>query len=192
MWWRGQKNGVKTGGTKPTEEVHGQALCPDHTCLKRNNDTKYEVKLFAQVMGTPTSSDPMLGMKHPYNSRFDPWRFRNKKDQGNSNLNVSLAGAYASVLKETAKIHLTGEFISCLAYYRTKGKQACTPHRTTRRTTRPLNLVHIYTSGRHPASHGGLQYVMMFVNSPSRLQRPNGSRLKSTSAIRVIVKCFVA
>ena len=110
-------------------------------------------------------------------------------------LHVSLARAHASVLKATAKHHgirLTGKLVSCSACSRAKGHRAPTTHHATRRATQPLGLVHIDTTGPYTTSLGGSRYVVMFVDSASRLQRPYGVREKSAAAILSVVKRFVA
>ena len=84
------------------------------------------------------------------------------------------------------------ELVSCSACSRAKGHRAPTPHHATRRATHPLGLVHIDTAGRYPTSLGGSRYVVMFVDSASRLQRPYGVREKSAAAILSVVKRFVA
>ena len=73
-----------------------------------------------------------------------------------------------------------------------KGIRAPTPHRTTSRAAGPLDLVHIDTAGPFPESLGGSRYVVMFVDSASRFQRPYGTRDKSASAILGVVQRFVA
>ena len=73
-----------------------------------------------------------------------------------------------------------------------KGIRASTPHRTTSRAEAPLDLVHIDTAGPFPESLGGSRYVVMFVDSASRFQRPYGTRDKSASAILGVVQRFVA
>ena len=73
-----------------------------------------------------------------------------------------------------------------------KGIRAPTPHRTTSRAAAPLDLIHIDTAGPFPESLGGSQYVVMFVDSASSLQRPYGTRDKSASAILGVVQRFVA
>ena len=73
-----------------------------------------------------------------------------------------------------------------------KGIRALTPYRTTSRAEAPLDLVHIDTAGPFPKSLGGLRYVVMFVDSTSRFQRPYGTRDKSASAILGVVQRFVA
>ena len=73
-----------------------------------------------------------------------------------------------------------------------KGIRASTPHRTTSREEAPLDLVHIDTVGPFPESLGGSRYVVMFVDSASRFQRPYGTRDKSASAILGVVHRFVA
>ena len=73
-----------------------------------------------------------------------------------------------------------------------KGIRAPTPHRTTSRAEAPLDLVHIDTAGPFPESLGGSRYVVMFVGSASRFQRPYGTRDKSASAILGVLQRFVA
>ena len=110
-----------------------------------------------------------------------------------NHLHVSLAHPHASVLKATAKQHgirLTWELVSCSACSRAKEYRAPTPHNATRRATQPLGFFHIDTAGSYPTSLGG--YVVMFVDSASRLQRPYGAREKSAVAIFSVLKRFVA
>ena len=124
-----------------------------------------------------------------------PGPLKHGKDVDINHLHVSLAHAHASVLKAIAKQHgicLTRELVSCSACSRAKGHRAPTPHHATRRATQPLGLVHIDTAGPYPTSFGGSRYVVMFVDSASRLQRPYGVRDKSAAAILSVVKCFVA
>ena len=73
-----------------------------------------------------------------------------------------------------------------------KGIRAPTPHRTTSRAEAPLDVVHIDSAGPFPESLGGSRYVVMFVDSASRFQRPYGTRDKSASAILGVVQRFVA
>ena len=72
-----------------------------------------------------------------------------------------------------------------------KGVRAPTPHHTTSRAEAPLDLVQIDTAGPFPESLGGSRYVVMFVDSASRFQRPYWTRDKSASAIFVVVQRFV-
>ena len=60
------------------------------------------------------------------------------------------------------------------------------------RVRAPTKLIHIDTAGPYHESLGGSRYVIVSVNSVSRLQRPYGTRAKSASAILVVVKRFVA
>ena len=116
------------------------------------------------------------------------------KEVDTNHLHVSLTYAHASVLKATAKQHgtrLTGELVSCSACSRAKWYRASTPYHATRRATQPLGLVHIDTAGPYPTSLGGSRYVVMFVDSASRLQRPHGVRKKSAATIFSVVKRFV-
>ena len=99
------------------------------------------------------------------------------------------------MLKSTAQQHgilLVGELASCSGCSMAKGIRAPTPHRTTSRAEAPLDLVHIDTTGPFPESLGGSRYVVMFVDSASRFQRPYGTRDKSASAILGVVQRFVA
>ena len=73
-----------------------------------------------------------------------------------------------------------------------KGIRAPTPHHTTSRAAAPLDMVHVDTAGPFPESLGGSRYVIMFVDSTSRFQRPYGTRDKSASAILGMVQRFVA
>ena len=112
-----------------------------------------------------------------------------------NNFHVSLAHAHSSVLKATAQQHsiqLVGELAPCSGCSMAKGIRASTPHRTTSREEAPLDLVHIDTAGPFPESLGGLRYVVMFVDSASRFQRPYRTRDKSASAILGVVQRFVA
>ena len=124
-----------------------------------------------------------------------PGPLKHGKEVDIDHLHVSLAHAHASVLKATAKQHgirLTGELVSCSVCSRAKGHRAPTPHHATRQATQPLGLVHIDTDVPYPTSLGGSRYVVMFVDSASRLQRPYGVREKSAAAILSVVKRFVA
>ena len=112
-----------------------------------------------------------------------------------NHFHVSLAHAHSSVLKATARQHgiqLVGELAPCSGCSMAKGILASTPHHTTSRAAAPLDMVHIDTAGPFPESLGGLRYVVMFVDSASRFQRPYGTRDKSTSAILGVVQRFVA
>ena len=72
-----------------------------------------------------------------------------------------------------------------------KGIRAPTPHHTTSRAAAPLDMVHIDTAGSFQESLGRSRFVVMFVDSASRFQRPYGTRDKSASAIFGVVKHFV-
>ena len=112
-----------------------------------------------------------------------------------NNFHVSLSHAHSSVLKATAQQHdiqLVGELAPCSECSMAKGIRASTPHRTTSRAEAPLDLVHIDTAGPFPESLGGSRYVVMFVDSASRFQRPYGTRDKSASAILGVMQRFVA
>ena len=73
-----------------------------------------------------------------------------------------------------------------------KEYRAPTLHHVTRRAKQPLGLVQIDTAEPYPTSLGGSRYVVMFVDSASRLQRACGVREKSAAAILSVVKRFVA
>ena len=112
-----------------------------------------------------------------------------------NHFHVSLAHAHLSVLKATAQPHciqLVRELAPCSGCLMAKGIRAPTPHRTTSRAEPPLDLVHIDTEGPFPESLRGLRYVVMFVDSASRFQRPYGTRDKSASAILGVVRRYVA
>ena len=121
---------------------------------------------------------------------------KNKKRVININhFHVSLAHAHSSVSKATDQQHgiqRVGELASCSGCSMDKGIRASTPHRTTSRAEAPLDLVRIDTVGPFPESLGGSRYVVMFVDSASRFQRPYGTRDKSASAILGVVQRFVA
>ena len=143
-----------------------------------------------------TSSRPACRIDTPLAAAaLTPGPLKHGKEVGINHLHVSLAHIHASVLKATAKQHgirLTGELVSCSACSRAKVHRAPILHHATRRATQPLGLVHIDTAGPYPTSLGGSRYVVMFVDSASRLQRPHGVREKSAAAILSIVKRFVA
>ena len=73
-----------------------------------------------------------------------------------------------------------------------KMNRAPTAHHTTARAKRPMELVRIDTGGPFPASLGGSRYVVMFVDSASRLQRRYGTQKKSVAAILAVVKRSIA
>ena len=73
-----------------------------------------------------------------------------------------------------------------------KGIHAPTPHYTTSRAAVPMDMVHIDTAGPVRGSLGGSRYVVVFVGSASRFQRPYKTQDKSASAILAVVKRFVA
>ena len=73
-----------------------------------------------------------------------------------------------------------------------KRNRTPTAHHTTARAKKPMELVHICTAGPFPTSLGGSRYVVMFVDSASRLQRPYRTRDKSAAAILAVVNRFIA
>ena len=111
-----------------------------------------------------------------------------------NHFHVSLAHAHSSVLKATAQQHdiqLVGELAPCSRLSMAKGMRAPIPHRTTSRAAALLDLVHINTAGPFPEPLGGSRYVIVFVYSASRFQRPYGTRDKSASAILGVVQRFL-
>ena len=103
-----------------------------------------------------------------------------------NHFHVSLAHTSASVLTVTAKQHeirLTGELVLCSTCSRTQENRDPTTLHSTRRAMQPLGLAHIDTTGPYLTSLGGSRYVVMFVDSTSRLQWPHGARENSTAAI---------
>ena len=126
---------------------------------------------------------------------LNPGMLKHGKVVDIDHFDVPLAHAHASVLQTTARQHgfrLTGELGRVSACSRAKGNRAPTAHHTTARAKRPMELIHIDTSGPCPASLGGSRYVVMLVDSASRLQRPYGTRDKSAAAILAVVKRFIA
>ena len=126
---------------------------------------------------------------------LNPGMMKHGKVVDINHLHVSLAHAHASVLQATARQHdfrLTGQLVSCSACSMAKGNRAPTAHHTTARATRPMELIHIDTAGPFPAVLRGSRYVVMFVDSASRLQRPYGTRDKTAAAIFGVVKRFIA
>ena len=112
-----------------------------------------------------------------------------------NHLHVFLAHAHASVLLATARQHgfrLTGELILCSACSMTKGNRAPTAHHTTARANLADGVGTHDIAGLFPPSLGGFRYVVMFVDSASRLQRPYGTRDQSAVAILTVVKHFIA
>lgn len=55
-----------------------------------------------------------------------------------------------------------------------------------------MDLIYIETDGPYPGLLVGSRYVITFVDSASRLQRPYGGREKTEPAILAVVKLFVA
>ena len=112
-----------------------------------------------------------------------------------NHLHVFLAYVHASVWQATTRQHgfrLTGELVSCSASSMAKSNRAPTAHRTTARAKRPIELVHIDTSGPIPAPLDGSRYVVMFVDSASRLQHPYGTRVKSPTVVIAVEKRIIA
>ena len=126
---------------------------------------------------------------------LNPGMLKHGKVMDIDHLHVSLGDAHTSVLHATARqrgFRVTGELVSCSAYSMAKGNRAPTAHHTTARAKRPMELIHIDTASPFPASLGGSWYVVMFVDSASRLQHPYGTCDKSATAIVTIVKHFIA
>ena len=112
-----------------------------------------------------------------------------------NHFHVSLAHAHSSLLKATALQHgiqPVGELALCFECSVAEGIRAPTPHHTTSRAAAPMDMVNIDTAGPFQKSLEGSRYLVMFVDSASRFQRPYGSRDKSASAILGVVKRFEA
>ena len=109
----------------------------------------------------------------------DVFKKKKKKWVDINHFHVSPAYAHSSVLKATAKQHdiqLVGELAPC---------SGCLMAVT------PMDMVHIDTAEPFQESLVGSRYVVMFVDSDSRLQRPYGARDKNSSTILGVVKRFV-
>ena len=120
--------------------------------------------------------------------------YKKKRVININHFHVSLVHAHSSVLKATTQQHgiqLVGELAPRSGCSMAKGIRAPTPHRITSRAEAPLDLVHIDTTGPFPESLGGSRYIVMFVDSASRYQRPYGTGDKSASAILGVVQRFV-
>ena len=75
-----------------------------------------------------------------------PSKLKHAKVIDINDFHVSPAHAHASVMKATAEQHgvrLTKELVSCAACSMARGNRAPTPHHTTARAKRPMELVHI-------------------------------------------------
>ena len=108
---------------------------------------------------------------------------------------VSLVQAHSSVLKVTAQQHsiqFVGELAPCSGYSMARGIRTPTPHHITSLAAAALDMVNTDTAGPFPESLEGSRYVVMFVDSASRFQRPYGTQAKSASAILGVVQRFVA
>ena len=119
---------------------------------------------------------------------------KRKSEVGINQFHVSLAHAHLGVLKATAQQHrirLVDKFTPCLGCLQVKGIRAATPHYTTARARGQIELIHIDTAGPYQESLGCSQYLIMFVDDASRLQRPYRARDKSSPAILAVVKRFV-
>ena len=91
-----------------------------------------------------------------------------------------------------ASVDLEGELALCSGCSMAKRIRASTPHHTTSRAAAPMDMVHIDTAGPFQESLGGSRYIVMFLDSASRFQRPFRARNESASAILGVVKRFVA
>ena len=112
-----------------------------------------------------------------------------------NHFHVSLAHAHSSVFKATALQHSiqpVGKLAPSYGCSMAKGIRAPTPHHTTSRAAVLMDMGHIDTAGPFQESLGGSRYVVMFVDSASRFQRPYWARDKNASAILGVMKRFVA
>ena len=73
-----------------------------------------------------------------------------------------------------------------------KGIRAPTPHHTTSRVEALMDMVQIETAGPFQELLRGSRYIIMFVDSASRFQRPYVTRDKIAFAILGVVQRFVA
>ena len=166
------------------------------SCRTSNADARSGVKIPSVVQEQGGESESgSAGMAAAVLSPGGVFVNKNKKVLDMNHFHVSLAHAHSSVLKATAQQHgtqLVGELAPCSEFSMAKGIRAPTPHRTTCRAAAPLDMVHIDTAGPFLESLGGSRYVVMFVDSASRFQRPYGTRDKSASAILGVVQRFVA
>ena len=108
---------------------------------------------------------------------------------------VFLAHAHSSVLKATILQHdiqLVGGLAPCSGCSMAKGIRAPTLHHTTSRVAAPMDMVHIDSAGPSQESLGSSRYLVMFVDSAFRFQRPYGTRGKSASSILGVMQPFVA
>ena len=108
---------------------------------------------------------------------------------------ISLAYAHLGVLEATVQQHgirLVGKLAPCKGCLQAKRIRAATLLHMTARARVPMALVNTDTAGPYPESLGGSRYVIMFVDSASRLQRPHRTRDMSTPAILAVVKHFMA
>ena len=111
----------------------------------------------SQVLGE-TDLSPILKSKGVALAALTPGALKHGSTVNINHLHVSLGHAHDEILRKTAQQHgirLTGELVSCSECSRAKGTRASTPHRTTRRATRRMDLVYIDTAGPYPASLGG-------------------------------------
>ena len=98
-------------------------------------------------------------------------------------LDVPLAHAHVSVLQTTARQHcfrLTGELVSCFSMFEGKGEPGANcPSHYTARAKRPMELIHIDTSGpcRHLSGNRGRSGVVF---QHVRGQRGTGRQLPIT------------
>ena len=120
---------------------------------------------------------------------------KHNKEANISQFYVFLAHAHLGVLKFTVQQHgirLVGELAPCSGCSQAKGVRAATPHHTTARARAPMEWIHLDTAGSYMESLGGSRYVIMFVDSTSRLQRPYETWHKNSPAVLAVVKFFVA
>ena len=110
-------------------------------------------------------------------------------------VHVSPTHAHSSVLKATAqqhKIRLADKLAPYSGCLNAKGIHAAIPHHMTARAPEPVELISIDSAGFYLELLGGSRYVIVFVDTASRLQGPYGTQDKSAPAILAVVKRFVA
>ena len=97
------------------------------------------------------------------------------------------------LMRETAKqqdVRLTGVLLPCVGCLEAKGRRAPVPRRAGTRAAMPFGRVHIDLCGPLKPALDGSIYMIMFVDSASRWQRPYGMRAKSDTV--KYVKRFLA
>ena len=115
------------------------------------------------------------------------------KDVDINFFHVSLSHANETLLRATAEqqgIQLTGVLQPCAGCAEAKGRRASVSRRHGLRAGAVLDVVHLDLTGPHPRTLGGSYYMLMCVDSKSRLMMPYGLVRKSDTL--AMVKRFIA